>query len=354
MKDRSFRLFGKIIMTLAIVFTVMLIYVPDEVQAASKTVTVSTAKKLKSAMKKSNVGTIRFKTDAYGTLTIKNVKAAKDKKLIIDAENTDVVNKAVFAEIEIVGANSYTEAVSGNNIKLTGYIDGGRCGFCVAKKKTVESLKIYSDYFSDPKYTLRKGAKIKALTLIYDKGSAAVESSFNEAKRQLTLKFDNEYDCYQSYVIKLDKYGRETAIKCDSDGVEFYCDDTFKYDANGNLTEWAGDSNMDPGLTKYTYSGDRLVKVESYGYAESVTEYEYDSKGNLLREFNHIDDSIDGQPFVVEHIEEYRYDDKGRVIYEKWEDYYSDEFNPELTRNYVHEYEYTYDSKGNRTEKMIN
>ena len=345
----------KLFAVLAIVLTVMLICVPDRVQAASgKTVTVSSAKKLKSAMKKSNVGTIIFKTDAFGTLTIKNVKTAGDKKLIIDAENTDVTNKAVFAEIEIKGAKSYTEAVSGNNINLTGYIDGDREGFCIAKKKTVESLKIYSDYFSSPKYTLRKGAKIKALTLIYDKGSALVESSFNAAKRQLTLKFDNAYDCYQSYVIKLDKYGRETAIKCDSDGVEFYCDYTFKYDTNGNLTEWAGDSNMDPGLTKYTYSGDRLVKVESYGFAESVIEYEYDSKGNLLKSFNHVDDSIDGQPFVSEHIEEYRYDDKGRVIYEKWEDYYSDGSNPELTRTYLREYEYTYDSKGNRTTIELN
>jgi hypothetical protein len=87
--------------------------------------------------------------------------------------------------------------------------------------------------------------------------------------------------------------------------------------------------------------------------SESVTEYEYDSKGNLLKEFTHIDDSMDGQPFVVEEIRIYKYDDQGRLIYEKMEDYSNDYMHPELTLGYHYEYEYTYDSKGNRTTKEI-
>lgn len=87
-----------------------------------------------------------------------------------------------------------------------------------------------------------------------------MESSFNSAKRQLTLKYDNEYGYIQSYVIKLDKYGRMTSIKCEADGAEFDCDYTFKYDSNGNLTESSGDDNMDgPAVTKYIYEGDRLI-----------------------------------------------------------------------------------------------
>jgi len=355
MTKTPFRTISKLIAVLVIVLTALIICIPQDVQAASgKTVTVSTAKKLKSAMKKSNVGVIIFKTNAYTKLTIKNEKTAKTKKLIIEAPNTDIINKAVFADIEIKEAGSYTEAANGNNISLTGYINGGRENFIIAKKKTVESLKIYSNYFSEPKYTIRKGGKIKNITLIANTEPTLVESSFNSAKRQLTLKYDNEYGYIQSYVVKLDKYGRMTSIKCEAEGAEFDCDYTFKYDSNGNLTESSGDDNMDgPAVTKYTYEGDRLIKSESSGFSESVTEYEYDSKGNLLKEFTHIDDSMDGQPFVVEEIRIYKYDDQGRLIYEKLEDYSNDYMHPELTLGYHYEYEYTYDSKGNRTTKEI-
>ena len=355
MTKTPFRTISKLIAVLVIVLTALIICIPQDVQAASgKTVTVSTAKKLKSAMKKSNVGVIIFKTNAYTKLTIKNVKTAKTKRLIIEAPNTDIINKAVFADIEIKEAGSYTEAANGNNISLTGYINGGRENFIIAKKKTVESLKIYSTYFSEPKYTIRKGGKIKNITLIANTEPTLVESSFNSAKRQLTLKYDNEYGYIQSYVIKLDKYSRMTSIKCEAEGAEFDCDYTFKYDSNGNLTESSGDDNMEgPAVTKYTYEGDRLIKSESSGFSESVTEYEYDSKGNLLKEFTHIDDSMDGQPFVVEEIRIYKYDDQGRLIYEKLEDYSNDYMHPELTLGYHYEYEYTYDSKGNRTTKEI-
>lgn len=355
MTKTPFRTISKLIAVLVIVLTALIICIPQDVQAASgKTVTVSNAKKFKSAMKKYNVGVIIFKTDAYMKLTIKNVKTAKTKRLIIEAPNTDIINKAVFADIEIKEAGSYTEAANGNNISLTGYINGGRENFIIAKKKTVESLKIYSNYFSEPKYTIRKGAKIKNITLIANTEPTLVESSFNSAKRQLTLKYDNEYGYIQSYVVKLDKYGRMTSIKCEAEGAEFDCDYTFKYDSNGNLTESSGDDNMDgPAVTKYTYEGDRLIKSESSGFSESVTEYEYDSKGNLLKEFTHIDDSMDGQPFVVEEIRIYKYDDQGRLIYEKLEDYSNDYMHPELTLGYHYEYEYTYDSKGNRTTKEI-
>ncbi|MBQ5933866.1 MAG: hypothetical protein IJL55_09195 [Lachnospiraceae bacterium] len=355
MTKTPFRTKSKLIAVLVIVLTALIICIPQDVQAASgKTVTVSTAKKLKSAMKKSNVGVIIFKTNAYTKLTIKNVKTAKTKRLIIEAPNTDIINKAVFADIEIKEAGSYTEAANGNNISLTGYINGGRENFIIAKKKTVESLKIYSNYFSEPKYTIRKGGKIKNITLIANTEPTLVESSFNSAKRQLTLKYDNEYGYIQSYVIKLDKYSRMTSIKCEAEGAEFDCDYTFKYDSNGNLTESSGDDNMDgPAVTKYTYEGDRLIRSESSGFSESVIEYEYDSKGNLLKEFTHIDDSMDGQPFVVEEIRIYKYDDQGRLIYEKLEDYSNDYMHPELTRGYHYEYEYTYDSKGNRTTKEI-
>lgn len=78
-------------------------------------------------------GGIIFKTDAYMKLTIKNVKAAKTKKLIIEAPNTDIINKAVCADIEIMEAGSYTEAANGNNISLAGYINGGRENFIIAR-----------------------------------------------------------------------------------------------------------------------------------------------------------------------------------------------------------------------------
>ena len=76
MTKTPFRTISKLIAVLVIVLTALIICIPQDVQAASgktSSVTVSTAKKLKSAMKKSNVGVIIFKTDAYMKLTIKNV-----------------------------------------------------------------------------------------------------------------------------------------------------------------------------------------------------------------------------------------------------------------------------------------
>ncbi len=82
------------------------------------TVTVTSTKKLKKAMKKSNVGTIIFKSDKVKKLTIPAVKGSAGKELIIEAPKAKVVNKAEFASITVNGAKSYTEKAGNTNITV--------------------------------------------------------------------------------------------------------------------------------------------------------------------------------------------------------------------------------------------
>ncbi|MBO4922147.1 MAG: hypothetical protein J5372_09560, partial [Lachnospiraceae bacterium] len=73
-----------------------------------KAVRVSTVKELKSAMKKSDVGTIYFRTQAYLNIKIPSVKNASGKELIIEAPNCVITNKSKFLSINILKAASYT------------------------------------------------------------------------------------------------------------------------------------------------------------------------------------------------------------------------------------------------------
>ena len=169
---------GKKLMALVVVISAVMLMEGYSTHAGEgKTVRVSTAKQLKKAIKNEDVGTIILRTKAYITITIKADKAAADKFLIVDAAHVNVVNKAVFAGIEIRSVNKYTESVSGNKISLTGYFDNDLDAFTVSKKKQVESLKISngSDYY--PGYVLRKGAKVKELVIVKEETGAPVEIS---------------------------------------------------------------------------------------------------------------------------------------------------------------------------------
>ena len=99
---------GKILMALVIVISAVMLIEGYSIHAAEgKTVRVSTAKQLKKAIKNEDVGTIILRTKAYITITIKADKAAADKFLIVDAAHVNVVNKAVFAGIEVRSVNKY-------------------------------------------------------------------------------------------------------------------------------------------------------------------------------------------------------------------------------------------------------
>lgn len=336
----------RLIAVFAVVLTAMIVSNGIRVHADNgETVRVSTAKELKAAIKNADVGTIIIRTEAYIDITIKADKAAKSKSLIVDAKNADITNKAVFADINILSANSYTESAKGNSISLSdAYIPDG---FTVAKKKKVKSLIVYDSYASFYScYTLRKGAKISNLELVYSGGDEPVKSSYNKSKKQVTISCNSD-GCERSYTIKLDKSGRMISIKCKSNWPEADYEEAFKYDSNGNVVKNTGVENMSGEYSaEMTYAGNLIQKsVYKSSYSSSVYTYEYDKKGNLTHYEYHNEDSMDGQTFVHASVADMEYDKKGRLTYEMWEN---------IDSGYFHETSSIYDSNGFITEMTIN
>ncbi|MBR4344051.1 MAG: hypothetical protein IKP88_15360 [Lachnospiraceae bacterium] len=337
---------GKIIAALSIVLFLVAIATGVKVYAGvGETVRVSTEKQLKAAMKNADVGTIIFRTNAYINVTIKSAKGSDEKFLIIDAPYASFTNKAVFAEINIMNAKSYIESVSGNDIIITGELKGYQDyvsglmyskidGFTVSKKKQVESLTIYDDEFITPKFTLRKGAKIKNLALVYDDGNPPVASTYDSSKKQLALNYTNIYGAEESLQVKLDKSGRIKKIKCKSSNDYFDYEYTFTYDSNGNVIKMTGE-NVDNGEFKYdyTYSPEGLaVKSECSGAYTEVWSYYYDDKGQLTECFNG-----NGSSSEATTVYSYEYDEKGRLTCDKYSNSVSES---------SFEHIYTYNSKG--------
>ena len=335
-----FKKLGKSFWVLAVVTAVILMAGGIRVHAdegkvladEGKSVRVSTAKQLKAALKNDEVNVILFKTEAYlSDVTIKSVKGSEKKKLIIDTPNISIINKAMFAEVIIENAKGYTESISGNIITLSdAYIPEG---LIVAKNKQVESLVICDDYFSQPFYMLRKGAQVKSVTLrAYSKEKEIPfnESRYNAKKRQLTIDFVNSYGVELTTVINLDKYGRFTKIQCLGDEIaEFGCNDTYKYDKNGNVLSIKGNNDV-----KNIYSGNMLKKREvENGYLE----YTYDKKGRIIEVNFRGEDSIDGNTYPLSSKDSYVYDKAGRVVC-----YIHDDLESE----YSFEEKNTYNSKG--------
>ena len=342
---------GKIIATLSIAFFIVIISTGVKIHAeAGETVRVSTEKQLRAAMKNADVGTIVFRTCAYINVTIKSVKGSDEKFLIIDAPNASFNNKALFAEINIMSAQSYTESVSGNRIAITGPIigmqdyvlgpkTGAKNGFIVAKKKQVESLTIYDTSFENPKYTLRKGAKVKNLKLVYNDFEPFVESSYNSSKKQITLKYTDIYWVDESLLVKLDKSGRIIRIKCKASNPAFGYDYNYSYDSNGNVIKITGE-HAESGKFEinYNYSADNLlVKSERSGSYPEVTMFLYDDKGLLEKCLDEYGSA--SEPTTVYN---YEYDKKGRLTREK----YNNSVSGSSFEN-----TYTYNSKGFQTKK---
>ena len=337
---------GKCLLALAIVLSAVVLIGGYHIHAGEgKTVRVSTAKQLKKAMKSADTGTIILRTEAYISVTIKADKAAADKFLIIDAKNAKIVNKAVFSGIEIQNVNKYTESVSGNKIDITGYIDDQMNGFTVSKKKQVERLTIDYPYYL-PGYVLRKGDKIKELVLLKIDNGAPVELTLNGKNKTVTYNMTNEYGFYEKYKITIDKYGRISRFICDSDGVEFAYDYSYKYDSNGNIIGISGWSNDGGDFTDtYTYSGGNLVKrvLNDWDYLQD--DYEYDSKGNRIHAEKYSEYSMDGQTWSETSVSDYEYDANGRLVYSRYENTDGDYFTEES---------YTYNSKGFLIEEYSN
>ena len=341
MKRRIFNPIKMSVMFLCAVFAMILTASISVKAEPTEVVRVSTQKELEAAMKDPDVLHIIFKTDAYINVIIDQVEGAKEKSIEIRAENADFTNKAVFDNILIYYANSFTENASGNTFILHELT--GNNGIVVAKKQQVERIKILGNDFKDPKYTLRKGAKVKSVELVYYYPDFP-ESEYNKSKRQLTLDVENNYgsECKQAFTITLDKYGRMTQVVSDSDNDEYVYMYDFTYDKNGNIIKKAGhDRENGEFATEYTYNGNLLVNKSTDGTKSEETVYEYDKKGRLIRLESRYEMLVDGEMIKDGEIYEYKYDKKGRCIYEKLSYPYS--------YDDVHEFTYTYNSKGFHT-----
>ena len=338
---------GKLFLVLVMILASIWFVKSQNIHAAEgKTVRVSTAKQLKKAMKNPDVGTIILRTEAYLTITVKPEEAAREKFLIIDSKNVDLKNKAVFSGIEIQAVNRYTESVSGNKIRITGYLDDQINGFIVSGKKQVKSLTLEYSRNYYPGYVVRKGAKIEELVLVMNDQGAPAKLVLNAQNKTVTHNLKNQYGYYEKYKITIDKKGRISHAVCESDGVEFAYDYVYKYDKAGNLVSISGRSNEEGDFTDtYTYSDGNPVKRVLDDWDLFKYDYEYDSKGNLVHSVYFAEYSMDGQTSSSTDVCEYKYDENNRLTYKRKDN---------TDKDYFDEYSYTYDDKGFLTEEYHN
>ena len=275
-----------------------------------QTVRVVTQKELNKALKNPKVETIILRTSTYDKITISS-KKAKTKNIIIDAPNSNIINKAKFNSIELINAQKYTENVSGNTITTH------TTSFIVAENKKVNKL-ILSTIGHD--YIIRKGASIKQFSININ----GKTSKYDKNKKAYTISvrhvdWEGYDDLLLDYTIKVDDAGRINNIEY-TDGYGFYGIAEISYDDNGNVT------------TLYIYD-------DFYGGAEQFSEYEYDDYYNPIIEY------IDENNSYGENT--YEYDSKNRLISKKSKTNYGYNIGMFLTSS-----TYEYDSK-NRLVKIV-
>ena len=293
-----------IVCTIALILAVFLgIYNPEKISAADeKTVRVTTQKELNKELKDSSINTIILRTDTYDSITISS-KKAKKKKLIVDAPDSRIVNKAKFKSIVIEHADHYTEDVSGNSI--TSYISDLE----VAEGRSVKKLtfKCMATY-----YVIRKGALIKSLTYSIGKN----KSSYDAKTRTLKLKTQVlDYETYDykdvSYKLILDEVGRVTYLDY-KDSSKRTLKTNVEYDENGNLLkvkEVYADNGEVSFSFEYKYDGNNncIYAKEYDGYDNIEKNVEYDDNG---REISYINVNSSGSIAKGTYV----YDSKGRKI----------------------------------------
>lgn len=158
----------------------------------------------------------------------------------------------------------------------------------------------YLDNYSEYKYVYENGIKTKGSMIIYDE--------------------NGEISTENNYVY--DKFGNETSIEAktyiEEEILTFIEENTYEYNSD-NLP-----------IKKTSASGDT-------GTVTSIEEFEYDSKGNVLKDKTTVYD-LDGN-IDYTYSTEYEYDDQNNIIKEAMYD------NDELS--YYSETEITYDENKN-------
>ena len=323
---------------LAVVFVVTLMDFVPASAADKEFKVVYTVKQLKKAMKAKSAGSIVFRTETYDDITIPSVKAAKNKAIYIDAPHSDVKNKSKFSNVEIIEVSSFTETVSGNTIVWN---SNNYEGLTVAKGKTVNKLVYKKFQGLEPTYTLRKGAKVKSLSLIGE----GTESKENTKKRTVTVETVDPYSEYINIgavvTYTLDKSGRIIASELKNLVDDITYTYKHKYDKNGNLIESEYNDSADvSSLTVCKYdSKNNIVEYALLGQNNSDYNYkvfyEYDSNGRTTHAYSSTDD---GSPDPYDTV--YVYDKKGRCIKTDC---------PNVDYNVT----YKYDSDGRLTEMVV-
>ena len=326
-----------IVCTIALILAVFLgIYSPEKISAADeKTVRVTTQKELNKALKDSSIDTVILRTDTYDSITISS-KKAKKKKLIVDAPNSIIVNKAKFKSVVLENAEYYTEDVSGNNITV--YISD----FEIAEGRSVKKLTAKRVVTG---YTIRKGASIKSLVYSIDEN----KSSYDKETRTLKLKtqvFDYEIYDYKdiSYKFILDEAGRITYLEYKQPSTKRLLKTNSEYDENGNLLkvkEVYADNGEVSFSFEYKYDGNNncIYAKEYDGYDNIEKNVEYDDNG---REISYINVYSSGSIAKGTYV----YDSKGRKIQSSYS------YGTEDKLYYGDTTTYTYNKKGYRTKTV--
>lgn len=386
----------KVAKILAVMFVLALVVVAIGEKPASaagkKAVRVFTEKELKKALKNKSVDTIYFRTRIESKITI-NTKKAKKKNIVIDASNCDIINKSKFKSIELLGALTYTEDVSGNTITTNGYAD-----FVIAEGRSVKKVTFTS---ATPVYVVRKGASIKTVAMnVY--GEKGVFDKKTNTMTLETKEYEEDYSWDASYVYDFDKSGRLLGYKntveynngpevtitqntYDENGnllrLESYDYDsgdmkyfytfkydsenrmlesnfkesqkiTYKYDSKGVKTTVILDDDNYHSETKYTYdSKGRITKTttnsyyivdgEKSGATTAVVTHKYDKNGNCI---SYVNEGSDGYKDKYT----YEFDKSGNCIYTK-----SESYEPYSGQTYVSEYKMEYDEYGNQTSYLM-
>ena len=301
--------------------------------AEGNTVRVATQKELKKALKDSSIETIILRTNTYDSITISS-KKAKNKKLIVDAYNSKITNKAKFKSITLISADHYIEDVSGNTITAQ------TTAFEIAENRTVKKL-ILNCLGTD--YVVRKGASIK--NLVYRFGGK--NSSYDKSSHTLKFKanvFDYEtFDCKEvSYKLVTDEAGRVTYLEYKEPSSKRSLKTDIEYDENGNILKtkevYADNGKVNLSYEyKYDNYNNRIYEYADHGYYTEEINTEYDSEG---RRISYTSLHSDGNTSKSE----YTYDSKGRKIKSVYT--YSRE-NIILSGDTT---TYTYNKKGYRTK----
>ena len=213
MKRKGFRLFA---MVLALVMVIGLVPVSA---AKKKSVTVSNKTELFAAMQKSDVGTITYKTDKSGKLTISAKAGSETKKLVINAPKTKVTNKASFSSVVIKNAKSYTEKRSGNKIyasskKLTISIASMLKASVICNKKS-SSITLKAGRMATVDVTMSK----KANLVVSGDKTAKVSVASQVKSSKITASVPVSVDAAKSMNVVLEKGAENSVINAKSDKV---------------------------------------------------------------------------------------------------------------------------------------